>query len=275
MDRTNENQARLDWALEIACEAGNVTLQHFRQPTLEVERKGDDSPVTIADKAAENLLRERISERFPDDAIIGEEHGQTAGTSGFTWVLDPIDGTKSFIHGIPLYATLIGVLYGDPADASSGTPEVGVIRAPALDEIAYARRGGGAWHQRGSEAPQQAKVAQKTELSDALMLTSEVGSFRKRKSGQGMAAYLELDEKVRLARTWGDAYGYLMVATGQADVMFDPEMNLWDAAALQPVIEEAGGVFNDWQGTPTVHSGEAVAANASLMPAVLESLKGR
>ena len=275
MDRTTENQARLDWAIEIARQAGEVTLQHFRTSTLQVERKGDDSPVTIADKAAEKLLRERISERFPDDAIIGEEHGQTAGTSGYTWVLDPIDGTKSFIHGIPLYTTLIGILHSETGEVTEGTTEIGLIRAPALDEMVYARRGGGTWHQQGSEAPEQVKVGTTDDLSKALMLTSEVGSFRKRKSGEGMAAYIELDEKVRLARTWGDAYGYMMVATGRADVMFDPEMNLWDAAALQPVIEEAGGTFCDWQGEPTVHSGEAVAANTALMPAVLAVIRGK
>lgn len=271
----SETKSRLDWAIEIARQAGQVTLQFFRNPSLEVERKGDDSPVTAADKGAEKLLRELIAEQFADDTIVGEEFGTTPGTSGFVWVLDPIDGTKSFIHGIPLYTTLIGVLYTDDGRVESGTTQLGVIRAPALDEVIYARRGGGAWHQRGTGEPARATVGAERPLAEGLLLTSEVGSFRKRESGQGMETYLQLDGMARLARTWGDAYGYLMVATGRADVMIDPEMNLWDAAALQPVIEEAGGVFCDWQGEATVHSGEAVAGNALAMREVLEITRGK
>ncbi|WP_425398865.1 inositol monophosphatase family protein [Aeoliella sp.] len=270
-----ETKSRLEWAVEIARQAGDVTLEYFRNPSLLVERKGDDSPVTAADKGAEKLLRERIAERFADDAIVGEEYGQTPGTSGFVWVLDPIDGTKSFIHGVPLYTTLIGVLHTADGNVESGTTQLGVIRAPALDEVIYARRGAGAWHQRGTGEPVRAAVAPDRPLAEGLLVTSEVGSFRKRKSGQGMETYLELDQRARLARTWGDAYGYMMVATGRADVAIDPEMNLWDAAALQPVIEEAGGVFGDWQGTATVHSGEAVAGNATAMREVLEVTRGK
>ncbi len=275
MSSTHPNQLRLEWALEIARQAGELTLQLFRQDSLEVERKSDNSPVTAADKGGERLLRDRIAERFPDDAIVGEEFGETPGSSGYAWVLDPIDGTKSFIHGIPLYTTLIGVLSVTEGEIARGRTELGVIRAPALDEVIYARRGGGAWHQRGDSPPQRAQVGRTPSLATGLLLTSEVGSFRKRASGKGMATYLALDEKVRLARTWGDAYGYLMVATGRADLMIDPEMNLWDAAALQPVIEEAGGVFCDWQGEPTVHSGEAIAGNSDVVREVLEFTKGK
>ncbi len=274
MSKPSPIQQRLDWALEIARQAGDVTLEYFRQPTLEVERKGDDSPVTAADRAAERLLRDQIAERFPDDGVVGEEFGQSPGSSGYTWVLDPIDGTKSFIHEIPLYTTLIGVLSTPDGSVDEGNPELGVIRAPALDEVIYAARGTGTWHQRGDRSPTQARIGQTPTLGQALLLTSEVGSFRKRTSGEGLSAYLELDEKVRLARTWGDAYGYLMVATGRADVMIDPGMNLWDAAALQPIIEEAGGKFCDWQGKATVHSGEAVAANPALMAQVLQFIQG-
>lgn len=274
MNDATANNERLEWAIAIAEEAGHITLQHFRQDSLEVERKGDDSPVTVADKAAERHLRARIAERFADDAIVGEEFGATQGKSGYTWVLDPIDGTKSFIHGIPLYTTLVGVLRTPEGAPEGGTTELGVIRAPALDEVIYACRGGGAWHLRGSGPKRQVHVNQTTSLAKSLLLTSEVATFRKRKSGKGMGAYLALDEKVRLARTWGDAYGYMMVATGRADVMIDPQMSLWDAAALQPVIEEAGGVFCDWQGNPTVHSGEAIAGNRQLIEQVLDVARG-
>ncbi|WP_442481317.1 inositol monophosphatase family protein [Aeoliella sp. SH292] len=270
-----EAQARLDWALEIARQAGDVTLQHFRNSSLEVERKGDDSPVTAADKAAERLLRERIAERFPNDAIVGEEYGETAGNSGYIWVLDPIDGTKSFIHGIPLYTTLIGVLYASDGEVTRGKTVLGVIRAPALDEMIYARRGAGAWHQQGDTTPVEAKIDPTRTLAEGLLLTSEVKTFGKRPSGEGLTAYLELDGRARLARTWGDAYGYLMVATGRAELMIDPAMSLWDAAALQPIIEEAGGVFCDWEGNPTVHSGEAMAGNRQVVDEALHITKRR
>lgn len=260
---------RLDLALEIAREAGDVTLQHFRSPSLAVERKSDNSPVTVADRAAETLLRQRISDQFPDDAIVGEEFGERPGSSGYVWVLDPIDGTKSFIHGIPLYTTLIGVLHTAGGTLQEGSTQIGVIRAPALDEVIYAHRGGGTWHQQADGEPRRVEMPSGGILADALLLTSEVGSFRKRRSGQGMQVYLTLDEQVRLARTWGDAYGYLMVATGRAQVMIDPELSLWDAAALQPVIEEAGGIFCDWQGEATVHHGEAIACSSALLEEVL------
>lgn len=266
---------RLDWAIDIARQAGEVTLKYFRSPQLEVERKGDDSPVTVADKAAETLLRNLIAERFPHDAIVGEEHGTTDGTSGWAWVLDPIDGTKSFIHGIPLYTTLVAVLKVEGADISSGEPQIGVIRAPALAEQIYASRGGGAWHQRCEADPERAKVGNCSALADGLLLTSEVNTYGDGRGEDCMDVYLALDSKARLARTWGDAYGYLMVATGRADVMIDPQMSLWDAAALQPVIEEAGGRFCDWQGQPTVHSGDAVAGNAAVVEEVLAVTRGR
>lgn len=268
-------QARLAWALEIARQAGDVTLEYFRSAELQVERKGDDSPVTAADKTAERLLRERIAERFAGDAIVGEEYGQTPGTSGYCWVLDPIDGTKSFIHGIPLYTTLIGVLSTPDGNLSGSRSELGVIRAPALDEVIYARRGGGAWHQLGSADPERAQVGDTPSLAEGLMLTSEVRTFADGREQDCLDVYLALDAKARLARTWGDAYGYLMVATGRADLMIDAEMSLWDAAALQPVIEEAGGMFSDWQGEPTVHSGEAIAGRAAIVNEALELTRGR
>jgi len=267
--------SRLAWAIEIARQAGELTLEHFRSPKLAVQRKQDDSPVTAADRGAEELLRQLIGSRYPDDAIVGEEFGTTAGTSGFAWVLDPIDGTKSFIHGIPLYTTLVAVLSTPDGDVAAGEPQLGVIRAPALDEVVYARRGGGCWHQRQSADAVPAQVADTASLADGLLLTSEVHSFADARSSDCMDVYLELDRRARLARTWGDAYGYLMVATGRAEVMIDPGMNLWDAAAVQPVIEEAGGVFSDWQGQPSVHSGDAVAGNAAVVREVLQLTRGR
>jgi histidinol-phosphatase len=264
-------QTRLDAAVRMAREAGDLTLGYFRRPDLAVEFKADASPVTAADRAAEKLLRERIADEFPDDSILGEEFGATAGSSGYQWVLDPIDGTKSFVHGVPIYTTLVAVL-------AENEPRLGVIYAPACGEIVYAAKGGGCWYRdaRSSEAaPTPARVSGVRKLSESLLLTSEIASFATGRKNDALAVYLELQRTARLARTWGDGYGYLMVATGRAEVMIDPVMNLWDAAPLQTVIEEAGGQFTDWQGRPTVHSGESIATNGLVAEEVLAITRDR
>jgi histidinol-phosphatase len=254
----SEIAERLQFAVEIAREAGDGTLRYFRRSDLAVERKADHSPVTVADRSAEELLRQRIGDRFPNDAIIGEELGEQAGQSGFQWVLDPIDGTKSFIHGVPLYTTLVAVLEKDE-------PQIGVIHAPALGETVYAAKGSGCWYTCGSaNKPHAARVSTAAALGESLLLTSEVEGFRLRASGDAMDVFMRLQRAARVVRTWGDGYGYLMVATGRAEVMIDPIMNLWDAAPLLPIIEEAGGQFSDWKGNPTIRAGEALATNGRL-----------
>lgn len=254
---------RLDFAVEIARAAGDLTLRHFRRADLEVERKADRSPVTIADRDAEKLLRDRIAKQFSDDAILGEELGKRDGTSGFQWVLDPIDGTKSFIHGAPLYTTLVAVLHDDQS-------RIGVIHAPATGETVYASKGGGCWYTSTAGAkPEPAHVSNVARLEDGLLLTSEIESFRQHASPGAFEFFLRLQATARLSRTWGDGYGYLMVATGRAEVMIDPLMNLWDAAPLQTVIEEAGGKFTDWRGNPTIRAGEAIATNGLVTDEVL------
>jgi histidinol phosphatase-like enzyme (inositol monophosphatase family) len=245
--------------LTAAREAGRLTLDYFQRDDLAVERKADASPVTVADRGAEQLLRDRIAVVFPDDAILGEELGERPGTSGFRWILDPIDGTKSFIHGVPLYGTLVGLEHeSQPAD--------GIIHIPALDETAYAAIGQGAWYVRGSDGPRPARVSATTKLAESLFVTSEVISFHRRGAQQ---VYEHLQAECRLTRTWGDCYGYLLVATGRAEVMVDPIMNIWDAAALLPIIQEAGGTYTDWRGAATIHSGEGVATNGLVLDEVL------
>jgi histidinol-phosphatase len=264
----SEIAERLQFAVEIGREAGDGTLRYFRRSDLAVERKSDHSPVTVADRTAEELLRKRIGDRFPEDAIIGEEFGESAGQSGFQWVLDPIDGTKSFIHGIPLYTTLVAVLQDDE-------PQIGVIHAPALGETVFAAKGTGCWYTGGSaNKPQPARVSSAAMLSEGLLLTSEFEGFHKRASGDATDIFVRLQRSARIARTWGDGYGYLMVATGRAEVMIDPIMNLWDAACMLPVIEEAGGHFSDWKGVSTVRAGEALATNGHVWGEVLEKIKG-
>lgn len=260
---------RLEWAREIAAEAGAITLEHFLRSDLRVERKGDGSPVTVADRGAEEHLRKRIAERFADDAILGEEFPEKLGSSGFQWVLDPIDGTKSFIHGVPLYTTLVAVL-----DAESGESVLGVIHAPAAGETVSACVGGGAWWCRGDSEPAPARVSQAS-LAEGLLLTTDVAGFAERSAGDATDVYRELEGRARLTRTWGDAFGYLLVATGRAEVMLDAEMNVWDAAALKPVLEEAGGTFTSWSGEPTVHAGEGLATNGRVADEVFGVTRGR
>jgi len=252
-------RARLELARSAAREAGQLTLQYFRSDRFVVERKADESPVTVADREAELLLRQRIESAFPDDGIVGEEFGQREGTSDFRWVLDPIDGTTSFVSGVPLYGTLVGVVYQQRSVA-------GVIFVPALDECVYAAEGLGAWYSHGDSAPQAARVSSRDALADGLLVTTQFDLFDRRDAGQ---AFRELQRYARDTRTWGDCYGYLLVATGRAEVMIDPTMSVWDAAALQPILEEAGGTFTDWRGNRTIYHGEGIGTNRRVLEEVL------
>ena len=250
---------RLDIARSIALQAGEVTLRHFQTRQLSVERKPDDSPVTIADREAEQLLRREIQAHFPEDAILGEEFEDIEGRSGYRWILDPIDGTKSFICGIPLYSTLIGIEF-------DGAAVVGVIHLPALREMVYAGSGQSAWHVVGDADPVPAKVSDRQTLADGCFVMSQVDLFAE--YGR-QDAYRQLEQKAYITRSWGDGYGYLLVATGRIEVMVDPVMHIWDAAAIQPVMEEAGGTFTDWQGNPTFTSGEGIGTNGKVLDEVL------
>ena len=268
MDRT-EAQSRYELAQQIAVEAGRLTLKHFRTASLSVERKGDDSPLTIADQEAERYLRAAIADHFPDDAIVGEEFGVTDGTSGFRWILDPIDGTKSFICGVPLYGTMVAVDWGKSYAAENRDCVIGSVYLPGLEEGIHAMTGGGAWYFTGTQSPIAAHASRNSELRDCVVATSEVETFAERNAA---AAWPALTDAMWFGRTWGDVYGYLLLATGQIDVMIDPILNIWDAAAVMPIVEEAGGTFSDWQGQRRIDSGDAVATNGLTHAAVLEIL---
>jgi histidinol-phosphatase len=264
----NELAVRRALAVDLAREAGEITLRYFLRPDLHVESKADQSPVTVADREAEAHMRRRIEAAFPDDGIVGEEHGERPGTSGFVWTLDPIDGTKSFVAGVPLYATLVGVLEGDES-------RIGVINAAAAGEMVYAATGEGAWYVRGDEPPREARVSEVAFLDEALFVTTEVKSFTEHRARDARDVFMSLQQKARLTRTWGDAYGYLLVITGRADVMIDPAMNLWDAAPMPPLLAEAGGHFVDWNGRSSLRAGEGIATNARLLEEVLQHTRGR
>lgn len=241
----------LDVAVDAAVAAGRLTLAYFNNG-VEVDRKADSTPVTIADRDAERLIRSAIQRHFPAHAILGEEHGQTPGDPNYRWIIDPIDGTKSFIHGVPMYGVLIGV-------EVKGRAEVGVVYLPATDELIAAATGHGCtWNGR------RAKVRPTASLAEATLLCTSPSSAVKRSD-----AYERLAAATRLQRGWGDCYGHVLVATGRADIMLDPAMNPWDAAPLLPILTEAGGRYTDWQGNPTIHGKDALATNGILHDAVL------
>ena len=245
----------LDFATDAAWQAGRITLRYF-QTGVEVEEKADESPVTAADRGAETKLRELIEARFPNDGIVGEEHGDKKGTTGRRWILDPIDGTKSFVHGVPLYGVLVGV-------EIEGEPAIGVVHFPALNEMICAAKGlGCTWNGR------PARVSDISDIQDAtVILTSPV-----HKHGRGEAMN-RICSRAKLVRGWGDCYGYMLVATGRAEVMLDPIMNVWDCAALAPILEEAGGTFTTWSGEATIWGNEAVGTNGALFKEVMQLIK--
>lgn len=254
----NLHQGRLQAAVELARRAGKQTLKHFRS-ALAVERKGDNSPVTIADKQAEQLIRAELKERFPADAIQGEEFGEQLGSSPYQWIIDPIDGTKSFITGVPLYSTLVAVLKDKQVI-------IGVIYIPALDEIVYACRSAGAWHSVAGSEPVACRVSDRR-LSDGAFLVSQSDLFARRGAGN---VFKQLESQAYITRTWGDGYGYLLVATGRAELMVDPVANAWDLAAVQIVVEEAGGKFTDWQGNQSPFGGDGIGSNGIAHSAALD-----
>ncbi|MEE2844578.1 MAG: histidinol-phosphatase [Planctomycetota bacterium] len=243
--------SRLLAAVKYAVTAGQQTLTRFQDDQLEVIKKADQSPVTVADTEAELLLRKCIADDFPEDAILGEEFSDVAGSTGYRWILDPIDGTKSFISGVPLYATLIGI-------EQEGSSQVGVIYIPALDELIFAEIGKGARYCRGAAKMTEPKVSQVATLADACFVTTQISTYDECNRRQ---VFRDIEQQASITRTWGDAYGYLLVATGRAEVMIDPIFNVWDGAAILPVIQEAGGTFTDWKGVTTVHNQEGIATN--------------
>jgi myo-inositol-1(or 4)-monophosphatase len=235
-----------------------LTLGFF-QTDLRPDFKADDSPVTVADREAEALIRRRIEKRYPRHAILGEEQGaKTGDDSAFRWIIDPIDGTKAFIRGVPLYAVLIGLEIEKRC-------EVGVAYFPALNEMIYAATGGGCfWNGR------RARVAPTTRLDRAYTGFTGAGSFRPAGRFQAWQRILQASYH---SVGWSDAYGHALVATGRMEVMLDPVLNPYDCAPFPPILGEAGGYFGDWSGNETIYAKEGLSTTRALLPQVLERLQ--
>lgn len=241
-------------AESLARHIGTVALRHYRG-LLTVETKSDGSPVTIADREAETAARDWLAAHFPNDGILGEELGEEAGTSGRRWIIDPIDGTKTFIRGVPLWGSLVALVEGEKVLA-------GAAFFPAVDELVVAAPGQGCWWNGA-----RARVSDTATLAGATVLTTDERGFR---SAATRDDWRTLTGEVSLSRTWGDCYGYLLVATGRAEAMVDPIVNPWDTACFQPIIEEAGGVFTDLAGKASAFGDSAIATNAALATSIRE-----
>lgn len=247
-DKRTDLSLLLEATQELARRAGGVALRHFRS-AFTVEAKADGSPVTIADRSAEETAREWITRRFPSDGILGEEFGAHLPGAKRRWLIDPVDGTKTFVRRVPLWGTLVAVCEDDNVLA-------GAAFFPAVDEIVGAAPGLGCWWN-GTRT----QVSNVAALEAATVLTTDERFTRTAERREG---WQRLASAAAISRTWGDCYGYLLVATGRAEVMVDGVVSPWDAAAFFPVITEAGGVFTDWKGNPTAFGGSIVATNAAL-----------
>jgi histidinol-phosphatase len=245
----------LEEAVAMARRAGELTLGYFQTTDLRVERKDDGTPVTDADRGAERLLREELAWRHPDDGIYGEEEGEQAGSSGRRWIIDPIDGTKAFTHGVPTFSNLIAL------EDELG-PAIGVINLPALGETVYAGRGLGCF---SNNRP--VKVSRRTRLAGSYLSTSGFDYWDE-------ALLVAVKRSGLQMRTWGDGYGYALVATGRIDAMVDPQAALHDLAAMPVILAEAGGQFTDWSGVARPDGGNGIATNGHLHPALLDLLNG-
>jgi len=252
-------QQYLDFAVQTAYLAGKLTLGYFLTD-LHPDLKPDDTFVTVADRKSEELIRQRIETRYPSHAIVGEEYG-AEGTDGAShrWFIDPIDGTKAFISGVPLYSVLIGL-------EVEGVARVGAVYFPALDEMLAAASGHGCWWN-----GRRARVSQLAELERAFVTFTDPLGFER---------HNRVDEWERIRHAtyyqagWTDAYGYMLVATGRTHLALDPVMETWDAAPFPPILQEAGGYFGDWQGNVTIYGREGFATSMVLLPSVLSLIRG-
>jgi histidinol-phosphatase len=253
-----EWRARYEVAVRAAHEAGQLALGYY-EADPQVEWKEDQSPVTVADREAEALLRRTLLGKFPADGFLGEESGNTPGQSGYRWIIDPIDGTRGFVRGVPLWGTLVGLEH-------RGEQVVGVVEAPALGHSYRALRGDGAFRN-----DRRIHVSDVANLSEAHLFYSSVSWFVK--AGR-QGSFLELAARTQRQRGFGDFYGFVLVAQGSGDIMFEYGCHPWDLSALLVLVEEAGGRFTDWQGNRDIYHPDVIASNGRLHEQVLRLLAG-
>ncbi|WP_378733408.1 histidinol-phosphatase [Nocardia brasiliensis] len=253
----------LELALRLADAADEITRARFGALDLKVDAKPDLTPVSDADLAVEKAIRQVLSEQRPDDSVLGEEFGGDAEFTGRQWVVDPIDGTKNFVRGVPIWATLIALL-------EDGVPVVGVVSAPALSRRWWAAAGSGAWASFDAEAPKPISVSAVGELSSASLAFSSLSGWRERGLREN---FLALTDDVWRVRGYGDFFTYCLLAEGAIDIATEPEVSLWDLAALDVLVREAGGRFTSLDGQPGPHGGDAVATNGLLHDETLARLR--
>ncbi|HIW90279.1 MAG TPA: histidinol-phosphatase [Candidatus Corynebacterium avicola] len=253
----------LNLALNLANAADDLTMGRFEAGDLHIETKPDLTPVSDADTATETRLRELLSTHRPEDAVLGEEFGGDVELTGRQWVIDPIDGTKNFVRGVPVWATLISLLV-------DGEPVVGVVSAPGLARRWWAAEGMGAWRTFGTHQARRMNVSKVSDIADSSISLSSLDGWKV--VGRREEIIALTDSAWRL-RGFGDFWSYCMVAEGTVDIAAEPEVSLWDLAALDVIVREAGGTFTSLDGTPGPHEGSAVASNGLLQDAVLSALE--
>jgi histidinol-phosphatase len=252
--------AYLNFARQLAYRAGRITLGFYNKG-IAYEVKSDASPVTAADRASESFMRAEIERTYPEHAIVGEEFGEKAGQDNpFRWIVDPIDGTKSFLKGVPFYSILVAL-------EIEGVSRVGVAYFPALDEILYAADGLGCWWN-----TRRAHVSDVSDLKNAVFCYTSWSGFR---TAKRLAMFERFHQDCFFGRGWSDAYGYLLVATGRAEINLDPGIKIWDVAPFPPIFREAGGYFGSWAGRAGHTWGEGLACNAALRSKVLAITRGQ
>lgn len=278
----DELAARLEHAILIARESASITLEHFQRP-VQVHTKKDGSPVTLADKECEKFLHQRIIAQFARDGVMGEEHPETFGASGYRWILDPIDGTRSFVQGVPMWGTLIGVEKAFPDGTSSVV--AGVIFMPALNEMVWAADGHGSWHRAISPDAMRARalgtpltdeyqtlparVSDTRQLKDAVVCLTSVRSMH---DAGWDGVHVELGLQTRAVRGWSDCYSHLLLCTGRVDAVLEPVVSAWDVAATIPILREAGGRYTHPSGHPVddAHQPQCIASNGHLHDQTIE-----
>ena len=240
----------------LAYESAQEILPYYYEPSLATQIKKDGSPVTIADQQTEKILRKRIKKKFPDHGIIGEEYDNERTHADYVWYLDPIDGTRSFIAGCPLFGTLIGLTF-------KGKPIWGVIHLPVLKQMIIGN------NHKTLLNGEVVRVSKTDCLSKSLVLTTD---YQNIDTYQNISLWNKFTKKVSMTRTWGDCYGYMTLASGRAEVMVDPILEPWDLMALIPIIQGAGGVITDYQGNPAHEGRSIIASNQYLHSEILKLL---